>query len=880
MAHAATIGSLADGLIRSVAGLTAEKDGRQFRQCKDAALKTFRSQHHARVNQFDVQSRLDGLQEKFFVLNNEPLAAALGVRLDELASKTSKWKPEILSLFLSLSDRPAEKTDVSAVERPSTLQPTSQLTWAEIIADDPLTEEGVWDDVVVESDFSDEGAQAFSDDSAVEPTTSTQASSPGDEDSAVFARTFIIPSDRSVLDDIRNVRQNISRAQSSDRRADAASNGEVVVSELQVIRETLLMLHGVPSSIFETNGRGLVQLKPKYSVTSISTSTFARIMHSFDKVGTQLCLLRQWAAGPRKDALSQRTQAAIQARLQAVSKTLSALEQRFITAVHDTVVSLIALLSEVLSIVEPLLLTGRVLLKGPFQRPSDVLDSLFHATCNLQSMGKDEASIYSAELFFECLQVYSRPIQTWVTQGALDDRDNIFFVVLNKDENDLGSLWHTHVDLRKRLDGTADAPFFMQHVAQRILQAGKGVMFLKRLGYDQDEPTSPALAIESKQVLTSMTDGLLPFSETFNVALHDWIAGLEIHRTTSIRNVLLSECGLGKTIQAIDHIFLSRDGARLQEFADSLFARIDGNKLWNDRFVLTEAAQDSFGSLACVDRDKVFARTLPASDPATEVQRAVRAIDRILIGYSIPWPLQNIIRENTPSICQQVLTRLLRVYRAEYVLTKKEWMLSLSSDHSHDPDMSQTLALRQRLLWFVGTLRAHFTEISALSMRHLVLTIERAPDVDGLARAYADFQRILADKLLLTRSLRPISQALLAILDVCEDYAFVWVDMIEKAVTKSGRSTSRDLAARRQDSSAHSVTSQEALAGLYEEEKVEASPSMHRPSLEVNSLRAEYDRQLLFAIAGLRGVSRAGGESAWIMLAERLQLGAEPLDKR
>ncbi|KAH0371782.1 hypothetical protein KCU89_g18447, partial [Aureobasidium melanogenum] len=85
-----------------------------------------------------------------------------------------------------------------------------QLTWAEIIADDPLDEEGIWDDVENESDYSEHRAPSLSDESVGEPTASTSASSLGEQDVAALARAFIVPKDRELLTQVKTLRDRMT----------------------------------------------------------------------------------------------------------------------------------------------------------------------------------------------------------------------------------------------------------------------------------------------------------------------------------------------------------------------------------------------------------------------------------------------------------------------------------------------------------------------------------------------------------------------------------------------------------------------------------------------------------------------------------------------
>jgi gamma-tubulin complex component 5 len=86
-----------------------------------------------------VASNLEGLQEKFRVYNEDPLADALHERLDRLASFEVKLGPEILSLLLELSDKPVIKSrleDLDLLKEPDP-DPGPPLRWKDLIADNP-----------------------------------------------------------------------------------------------------------------------------------------------------------------------------------------------------------------------------------------------------------------------------------------------------------------------------------------------------------------------------------------------------------------------------------------------------------------------------------------------------------------------------------------------------------------------------------------------------------------------------------------------------------------------------------------------------------------------------------------------------------------------
>jgi gamma-tubulin complex component 5 len=90
---------------------------------------------------------LEGLEEKFRVYNEDPLADALKGRLDTLSGLEAKWAPEILHLLLELSDKPVSKSrleDLDLLKEPESDQGLC-LKWEDLIADDPsLQDQKLW----------------------------------------------------------------------------------------------------------------------------------------------------------------------------------------------------------------------------------------------------------------------------------------------------------------------------------------------------------------------------------------------------------------------------------------------------------------------------------------------------------------------------------------------------------------------------------------------------------------------------------------------------------------------------------------------------------------------------------------------------------------
>jgi gamma-tubulin complex component 5 len=570
------------------------------------------------------------LLEKFYVLNNEPLADALKPRLDELADIPNKWRPELLALLLALSDRPAEKTNIDRALDITPDEPVEQqLTWAEIIADDPLDEEGIWDDVENESDYLEHRALSLSDESIDEPTTSTSASSLDEEDPATLARAFVIPKDHELLDQVKELRGRMTSMHSGSE-----------LTELQVIRQVLLMLHGLPTDLFELGRSGRFQARHSCRLANIAPSTLNRVLQDFALLGSQIMTVRRFVTSNQQSVVLQSFQAAVQTRLNEFGRTVSNIEHDFLEQETSAVVSLLNMHAEVDRVARPLVRLGDLIPDNALKhnvRALHLLNSLFQQACDLQLIGEDEESTKVAALLSRCLEPYLRPVRLWMTEGKLIALNELFFVRCLDESSDRGSIWHSRFTLLKQADGSIFAPDFMQSLAERIFRAGKSVMFLEALGHSPDVSRHNAQNLDITQMMQSTSNVLLPFSEVFRLALTRFVHALEGSETRILRQILMSQCGLQATISAINHLYFGVNGAHFQNFAYGIFQRMDRGSGWDDRFLLTELAQTAFETVGAVMSDHITIRVKSRIYQKAALSHGGRAdtLGRIVVDYSV-----------------------------------------------------------------------------------------------------------------------------------------------------------------------------------------------------------------------------------------------------
>lgn len=462
MAHAARVSALADNLVASLLGI--HKDDPIIAQTRSAVAKGLRDNSHARTNQFEVASRFDGLVEKFTVLDRDDLSDALQERLEELPTK-GKWLPEILALFLSLSDRPVEKTAADALAKLRAAEhPDEQLTWEDIIADDPLDEPGIWDDIERGYHSSGDETGFGQEDSGSEPTTSTKASTVNEHDTETLAELLVTQPNVEALESVKHTR---SAAELSDE------DQVLHVSELTVVRDSLLMLRGLPTDLYEMTAIGGIKARPDTTTMTASWRIISDALLQFAALGNSLQQVRHWVRSVQSLPYVRTCQAITERLLADFGSRLATLEERYVRGSVDTVVSLIQVLSETQSFAQHVVSMANITAQMSPDSPFALLDELFDCVCTAQLTGDDEAFSVLGSILFEGVQTYIRPVATWISNGIIANNLPDFFVEQSAGDCEPGDLWHLKYALRRFSDGSPYTPHFLQRSQKTSSPRGK-----------------------------------------------------------------------------------------------------------------------------------------------------------------------------------------------------------------------------------------------------------------------------------------------------------------------------------------------------------------------------------------------------------------------
>lgn len=827
-AHTATLDNLSQSLVTCITGHTP--DDASFKTLSDAAWKGLRHQSHlhARTNQFAVKARMDGLIEKLLILSRDDLAEALQSRLGELQGKgpatsnTSKYTPEVLALLLELSDRPAEKTPrapVEDMERSQVDQPGALLTWEDIVADDPPEDSAIWDHV--DAGYHSSGEELGSgpeEDDDTQPTLSTTPTSVSGDDPAALARLHLIHPDESYLAEIK-----AQRATWQDQPS-PASRGSL--PELQLVRETLTMLQGYPTDLFLVDtASGRVTLARKIPMACTSDGATMSLLNGCAKSGSGVNFLRIWVRSAQPATHIRTMQSTVRKLLTALALQLTGLEQRYVSSHVSTVVSIVDVAGYADEATRPLVHLASIIqifsLSDGRTSQLSLLDSLYDQACAAQSSEDTALFMTLAVVFLDGLKTYLRPIVKWIMTGTLlESVQGIPLVKEFKDHCEPENLWHGRYAMNLTRDGNPFTPKCIHMFAQRIFSLGKIRSFLHCLDLNADDDhvhfdlNTHLPNFDHLPQLQS--DSLMSFPHLLDQSLQRWIDEISIDCTPLLRSKLWHEHGLAETLLALPYVYFSKNGTAFQAFADTLVERMTGHtsqQTWCDPFLLGEFAQTAFSNLPHVDYRSLQVRILarPSSSANSSTMRKLAAFD---LEYVFNWPLQNLTRCRTSATHARAFAFLLQLHLASSLL--RQSFLGLRSV----PRTSDVVPMRQKLINFTDTVHSYVTNAAGSIHERMLSRLESVHDVDSMVSIWSDYTKSLETGLVLSAKLEPLRDAITGMLELSE------------LLIKSN-----------------------------EPEKI-------------SFLQAQFETNIGFLVAGLRGVSRAGGEAALEILADRLEWSA------
>jgi gamma-tubulin complex component 5 len=788
-------------------------------------------------------------------LNRDELAEALQIRLAELEGNRNSWLPEILSLLLQLSDRPALLSTVKPPEeRAKAPEAKETLSWSDLRADGTaFSDEEIWEQVDFAGDSSDDDFSSVVSDVSL-PKHRPQSATTVDEE-------YIIPDDVFVSAENEDLIASFEKAQFWRAENHPSATTSRLITESQLARETIFMLQGLPTSIYVCLDDDF-GVDRRYALEHSSSEALASLLQCFSDIGAKLNNVRSFTKLPQTIPYMQTFCRGLEDRLLEFDRVLSQVQCKYLSA--GSTISLIQLLVDVRQHSHELVLLAEMIAKlGKIStdQPMCCLDSLYDLICMLEALGDESSSQHLAELFFMCFKTYASSIRHWMETGQVDVSDSTFFVRTNRENGDLRTLWHDWfiLDTGHRQQRI---PQFLETSVQKVFTAGKSMVFLRHLNALPDIE-----AMRFEELYSSSQ--LLPFPALVESAFEKLVDVDHSLSASLLRTELDQQCGLWSSLDALQHVYFAKDMSAVSIIDAKVFELIDRGRSWYDRFLLTEISRTAFSLVSVIDTSRLLVR--PASTSVRVSQdghRTVGILGSITIDYGLPWPIANIITEDAIHTYQRISTFLMQIRRAKYAIVKQR----VRDARIPTPDENDTLvhALHHNMLWVLDFIYGHLTYlVISTATRSLHKDLSGAQDVDAMIAAHRSYMSSLEAQCLLSKDLSHVHDAIINFLDLCVHFAD-----LQAAHLLGDEEKHRE--------NLHTKKESENEFDSDDEDDDDDDNVNHEHTLTVSFHDSTYSQQLqtvnnqfnhltTFVTDGLKSLARADGLQSWDILADRLE---------
>ncbi|KAK0739611.1 Spc98 family-domain-containing protein [Apiosordaria backusii] len=893
MAFLAQLGEQTDELVDAIVGIP-ESDQETRNIFREAVLRLLRNHTYLRTNQFEVEDRLKGLEERFRVIGRDALADAFHKRLEAYEPHHNKFTPDVFHFLLELADQPAQNTQLTALDEPEEVPPP-KLTWRDIAREDGwIQERDIWLFNRHSPDSSDdEGAAEIKTVASVESLTSA---------SSVDGRVQRTALDCAFKPQGEELLQRVKEALSWRQPPTVVEGGQpekTTITSLPLLREVLFMLSGLPTTIFDAD----CNPSSGYQLQGISVEASDALLNSFSECGRKLAPLRAFSKRKAQSPLLQVFESSMQKALGSLDLQLASIQGRYVAIEEDVVVSLVGVLNEVRPILTPLYALSDIIRQLQEERNTHAfryLELLYDAAGMAQLQAHRDTYHLLGGMFLDCFQIYLKPIRLWMEEGRLLPGDRTFFVSESSTKLPLPQIWKSQFNLLRSPEGNLHAPRFLKPAIHRIFTAGKSIVVLKHM--KRHAATSKYRATEEPKMdfATVCPDNLefAPFSELFSSAFDAWIQSKHHTAAATLQELLYTSYGLSQSLDMLEQVYLMSDGSKADAFASAIFRHLDNfSNSWKDRFTLTEIAQEAFSG--SIDSYRIFAEI----DPRTVVHSAIAGrssvrvnLPAIRLGCRLNWPVQIVVTEEGIQGYQRIFTFLLQARRAISVLNHPTKNFHPRGSLAATGSMGRYYMLRTKLLWFCDAIVTYLTTlILAPNTARLRADLGDAGDVDDMIRAHADFVSRIIHESCQGAKLQPIRDCMLDIFDLAikvadaqriemvrlekEEHEITRLSVISSPYTSPVKAKAKFAATtpkpkKRNDEDDDSDKENQDLEwNIKQSAKVNEGKPHH---VLLKGFHGDFERHLRFIAGGLRGVARASKEQAavkWDLLAEMLEVG-------
>ncbi|KAI9021436.1 Spc98 family-domain-containing protein [Phycomyces nitens] len=235
-------------------------------------------------------------------------------------------------------------------------------------------------------------------------------------------------------------------------------------------------------------------------------------------------------------------------------------------------------------------------------------------------------------------------------------------------------------------------------------------------------------------------------------------------------NTLLHKNGkMDQHLRSIASIYLMLEDNMMDMFCETLFLQMDQKKAWHDKRTLNNIFAEAGNASGRQDTQSVglYMKKPDREEESIQIDDQSYYLGHIVFNYTIPWPINNFIRQSSLVEYNKITALLLRIKRAKYILEQKT--LQGRTKVEVHPSTMRFYALRMRMMWFVNVFWGYImTTILHSETRKLQNNISQTTDADEITLLHDQYVGRIVDRCLLNDKSKPIKKAMVHILSLVE----------------------------------------------------------------------------------------------------------------
>lgn len=873
MATPATINTWLDDLSSSILAKRQDNSRRlNARKLQDVFRRRVRKHGFGRTNQFEVENRLDGLEEKFQILSLDNLSDALRSRRLELKPFENHWLPDILDLFLHLSGAPAANQTLLELYRiPPRIGTPPPLKWNDLLADSPIDyDDNIWR-IPDLRDADDSGYDDERTSSGGSVTTSPYQLQRQSSGVTEFQASRLLHDPMTTSQITANVSTEYWTAEPRH------------ISESQFIRQSLFFLRGYDTHCFTFSERqfSIASDIKVYGISHVALNHFAK---ELSWIRQCLAKVVSWTSILIDEQHISAMQYAAEEIVQSFYRAIDCLQKSFTEIEVAAVVTLSSTLSKVYTIITDLKTVADLLGENKSGRPTVHLQTLYDAVQDSQLCADTQRYACLIKLLRPALSSYLTPVIKWMVSGKESENTPPVFIEVAATNLDPRKIWNARFRIAEA--PCKSAPKFVANTVNQILACGKTSALLNelhlRLAIPPHDPR-----FTSRYELPSSDHTLLPFTQAFEHTWQQFVENCLHQQTIDLKSKLSRYCNFGQTLNSIQQLYFPHNSSLMHEIEIGIFDRIDRCiDSWNDRFQLKDILEDAFAeSEACSLVDSVAIHSAYISSRTIRSQRiSVKILSSLSFEYVLSWPVANIISDDSMTSYRRIALVLMQIRRAKYTLERTGYVSAVSIPLGSDAglvDQTFAQALAFTLLTFVNTL---FDSMMLSSIWPATAAMQTrmwdAQTMDEMIGIHHIYIKWLECSCLAAPRLSLLRQSLISILDLCIRFSDLVSNPSKLDHEASDHEASSFISAKSRNKSLRIEqygSDDENEDDDYSRRLGDGYSSfivLDDDTSIVNELRkvkSQYEKQVKFLISGLRGVSKGGPDTVDLnTLAERL----------